>query len=85
MEISGLETFPTPVTISPAPTVAPERFGSTEYSVFHSLFDIQHSSENEQTGSGTGDPDSNVVETEAEFAKISGINEKASNRQQQVW
>ena len=77
MEISGLETFPTPVTISPAPTVAPERVGSTEYSVFHSLFDIQHSSENERTESGTGDhdPDSNVVETEAEFAKISGINE----------
>ena len=79
VEISGLETFPTPVTSSPA-TVVPERHGS-----------VGNSSENvpktalassvggEESGTG-GHPDSNVVETEAEFPKIStrrisGINE----------
>ena len=78
VEISGLETFPTPVTSSPA-TVVPERHGS----VGNSSENVPKTALASSVGgeeSGTGHPDSNVVETEAEFPKIStrrisGINE----------
>ena len=78
VEISGLETFPTPVTSSPA-TVVPEPHGS----VGNSSENVPKTALASSVGgeeSGTGHPDSNVVETEAEFPKIStrrisGINE----------
>ena len=74
VEISGLETFPTPITISAA-TVSPESNGSMEDSSENVA--LASSVEGED---GTDHPDTNIVETEAEFPKIttrriSGINE----------
>ena len=68
VEISGRETFPaTPVTVSAA-TVAPERRGSTGNSPENVRKTALTSSVH--GGSGSGHPDSNVVETESEFPKM---------------
>ena len=78
VEISGLETFPTPITISAA-TVSPESIGSMEDSSENVAQKTALASSVEGEN-GTDHPDTNIVETEAEFPKIttrriSGINE----------
>lgn len=85
-EISGLDSFPTPVTIPPV-TISPERFGSgRENSSENELETVPSTSVGDEGEVETESPPEaniNIVDTEAKFPKttesgISGINEGAA-------
>ena len=80
-EISGLDSFPTPVTI-PSVTTSTERFGSRRQNSSENVLETQPNQSIGDVGEVETEslPEANIVDTEAKFPKtpesgISGIND----------